>query len=109
MVRLPLGYQCYNPGNLASDLQRHSAGQIPGFLSWFLHNVLLHPVVFGAYTELYSGLSPDLTLEKHQGAYIIPWGRVGNVRSDLTTEAKKSDGEAAKLYDWCERVTREFA
>jgi hypothetical protein len=38
---------------------------------------LLHEAKFGAYTELYAGLSSEITLEKN-GAYIIPWGRTQN-------------------------------
>jgi retinol dehydrogenase 12 len=69
---------------------------------------MLYPQVFGAYTELYSGLSPDLTIEKDQGGYIIPWGRRGGYRPDLLIEVNKEDGNAAKLYDWCDRVTRQY-
>ncbi|EXJ67751.1 uncharacterized protein A1O5_09097 [Cladophialophora psammophila CBS 110553] len=101
-------HNAYNPGNLASDLQRHMDDQYPSWARRFLH-FLLYPVVFGAYTEIYAGLSPDLTLEKDQGAYIIPWGRKGSVRPDLVAEAKKENGEAKKLVDWCEEVTKEFA
>ncbi|OAP59423.1 hypothetical protein AYL99_06721 [Fonsecaea erecta] len=102
-------HNCYNPGNLASDLQRHANKQYPSWALWFLDK-LLYPVVFGAYTELYAGLSPDLTLDADQGAYIIPWGRKGSVRPDLVAEAvTKDDGEAKKLFDWCDAVTREYA
>lgn len=69
----------------------------------------MHPVIFGAYTEIYAGLSPDLTLEKDQGGYIIPWGRRGSVRADQIAELAKADqGEAAKLYDWCDKVTKQY-
>jgi hypothetical protein len=76
---------------------------------WFLHKFLLYPAIYGAYTEIYSGLSPDLTLEKDQGGYIIPWGRKASVRPDLRQEAIKEDGQASKLFDWCEKVTKEYA
>ncbi|KIX03286.1 uncharacterized protein Z518_06838 [Rhinocladiella mackenziei CBS 650.93] len=102
-------HNCYNPGNLASDLQRHAGSQFPAFVMWLLHKFLLYPVIFGAYTEIYAGLSPDLTLEKDQGAYIVPWGRKAGVRKDLELEAAKEDGQASKLFDWCDSVTREFA
>lgn len=39
------------------------------------HGPLLHEAKFGAYTELYTGLSSEITLEKN-GAYIISWGRI---------------------------------
>ncbi|KIW66226.1 hypothetical protein PV04_08426 [Phialophora macrospora] len=103
-------HTCYNPGNLASELQRHTSSQYPAVALWLLHKLLLYPAIFGAYTEIYSGLSPNLTLEKDQGAYIIPWGRrATSIRPDLLREATKEDGEASKLFDWCERVTKEYA
>ena len=49
-----------NPGNLSSDLYREQ-GAIIGFL---LRHTILHPPVFGAYTEMYAGLSPEVTLER---------------------------------------------
>lgn len=45
-----------NPGNLASDLSRHRA-----FLAKQFMRPMLYPPVFGAYTELFAGLSPDVT------------------------------------------------
>ncbi|KIX99809.1 uncharacterized protein Z520_04445 [Fonsecaea multimorphosa CBS 102226] len=103
-------HNCYNPGNLSSDLQRHANDQWPSWARWILHTLLLYPSIYGAYTEIYAGLSPDLTLEKDQGAYIIPWGRKGHVRPDLHAEAVTKDkGEASKLFDWCDLVTREYA
>ena len=48
-----------NPGNLQSDLYRDA--------SWFfklLTRFMLYPPVFGAYTELFAGLSPVITMEK---------------------------------------------
>ncbi|KAJ9610836.1 short-chain alcohol dehydrogenase [Cladophialophora chaetospira] len=101
-------HNSYNPGNLASELQRHVAAQYPTFAIWLLHK-LLYPVIYGAYTEIYSGLAPELTLQKDQGGYIIPWGREGSVRPDLIDEAKKESGQASRLFEWCERVTKEFA
>ncbi|KIW10523.1 hypothetical protein PV08_11487 [Exophiala spinifera] len=96
-------HNSYNPGNLKSDLQRHT----PKPLLW-LFNAMLYPPVYGAYTELYAGLSQDLTI-KDQGAYIVPWGRRVSVRKDLEDEVAKEDGQAAKLFEWCDRVTREYA
>jgi hypothetical protein len=73
-----------------------------------LLNAMLYPAVYGAYTELYAGLSPDLTVEKDQGAYLVPWGRQWSVRSDLV-ESRKPGGKASQLYDWCEEVTKKYA
>jgi retinol dehydrogenase 12 len=73
-----------------------------------LEVILLYPAVFGAYTELYAGLSNDLTIEKDQGVYIVPWGRRWSVRKDIEAE-RQDGGKASKLYDWCEEVTKQYA
>lgn len=49
-----------NPGNLTTDLTRNL---------WWVQKVILkvfltYPPVFGAYTELFAGLSPEVTAEK---------------------------------------------
>lgn len=62
IVSVPL-----NPGNLASDLYRH----VPGLVTLFLRTFVLYPNVYGAYTELFAGLSPDVTLEKSGS-----WGKL---------------------------------
>lgn len=49
-----------SPGNLDSDLYREQ-GAIFGFI---LRHTLLYPSVFGAYTEIFAGLSPEVTLER---------------------------------------------
>ena len=100
--------QSYNPGNLASDLQRHADEAYGKFATTVMHSLLLYPPVFGAYTELFCGLSKDLTVEKDQGVYIVPWGREWSVRKDIQAETKDG-GKAAKLYDWCEEVTKKYA
>lgn len=55
-----------NPGNLNSDLWKEHGSLFQGILRTFV----LNPPVYGAYTELFSGLSPLVTLEK-SGAYGI--------------------------------------
>ncbi|EXJ86643.1 hypothetical protein A1O3_03596 [Capronia epimyces CBS 606.96] len=103
-------HNCYNPGNLRSELQRHTDSNWPAWMGWLVHNVLLYPTVYGAYTELFAGLSPDLTLKSDQGAYIVPWGRKDNrLRKDLLVEAASEGGNAKKLVDWCDGVTGPFA
>jgi NAD(P)-dependent dehydrogenase (short-subunit alcohol dehydrogenase family) len=48
-----------NPGNLQSDLYRQAGLGFKLATGWFMH-----PVVNGAWTELFAGLSPKITLEK---------------------------------------------
>ena len=55
--------QALNPGNLKTPLQRH----VPGW-QMVLFNWILHTPIHGAYTELFAGLSPDLT-QDHNGAW----------------------------------------
>ena len=91
----------WNPGNLSSELQRH----VP-ILKIMLDVFLLFPAVFGGYTELYAACSPSITASQN-GCFVIPWGRVGNLRSDMIkaqkTVAEGGTGEAQKFWDWCER------
>jgi retinol dehydrogenase-12 len=49
-----------NPGNLNSDLWRHYGPVVNMILKW----LLLHPPIYGAYTELFAGLSPAVSIEK---------------------------------------------
>ncbi|KAI0403678.1 hypothetical protein F4802DRAFT_570617, partial [Xylaria palmicola] len=59
-----------NPGNLDSELWRNQ----PYLIKKLLKLLVLHPPINGAYTELFAGLSPELTMEK-SGAWVVPFGR----------------------------------
>lgn len=48
-----------NPGYLNSDLYRY----LGPVLRFILQHTILHPPIFGAYTELFAGLSPSVTIE----------------------------------------------
>ena len=99
----------FNPGNLQTDLQRHL-----NTVGVWTAKVLSHPPKFGAYTELYSGWSPDLNLDDG-GMFIVPWGRKGNgiLRADIRSaiEQAATDERAAPrlIWDWCEKETAKFA
>ncbi|KAL6921217.1 hypothetical protein FSST1_005243 [Fusarium sambucinum] len=99
-----------NPGNL-------KAGAYAGTpaVAMFLMKAFLHDPKLGAYTELYSGLSPDITSENN-GCYVIPWGRI---RSDddcprrdiiraMTPQSAGGLGYTGKFWDWCERQWQPF-
>lgn len=66
---------------------------------------------YGAYSELFGLLSPEVTLEKN-GAFIIPWGRFGCLPDDIKDAMKdKSEGGTGisrKFISWCERETESF-
>ncbi|OJD25430.1 hypothetical protein ACJ73_03196 [Blastomyces percursus] len=95
-----------NPGNLASDLSRHR-----GFLLKAFTRPMQYPPLLGAYTELFAGLSPDVT-DKVPGNWIIPWGRVASVRKDLIeatkTEAEGGNGTALKFWEWTEKQIKPY-
>lgn len=77
-----------NPGNLKTNLTRHKP--FPKYLAY----PLLYNAKFGAYTELYAGLSDELAKETG-GCYVLPWGRVQTApREDLVDAMKsKEEGE----------------
>ncbi|KAJ6442167.1 short-chain dehydrogenase [Purpureocillium lavendulum] len=97
----------HNPGNLKTPLQRH----FPPVLRYVIAPLLYEPR-FGAYTELWAGLSRDLVMEDG-GKHIEPWGRLHpNPRPDLLLAMKSKDeggtGLAAEFAEWCDRMTAEF-
>ena len=69
---------------------------------------MLYPPVYGAYTELYSALGPDV----EQGSYIVPWGRKGAVRAGVqegVAQAGRPGSLPGRFWDWCDRVTADYA
>ncbi|KAJ5677543.1 short-chain dehydrogenase [Penicillium maclennaniae] len=92
----------FNPGNLKTELQRHSTG-----LMMKLADLMLHPAKFGAYTELYSGWSEEVGADKSI-TYVMPWGRDGThiVRSDIQKAIE--NGLADKVWNWCESETKSY-
>lgn len=65
----------------------------------------MQPAYFGAVTELFAGFSPETEGATLNGKYIVPWGRVGNPRSDIERALPES-GE--RLWKWCEGECKEF-
>ncbi|QIX00885.1 hypothetical protein AMS68_006402 [Peltaster fructicola] len=86
----------WNPGNLKSELQRHQSG-----IEKWITAALIYDTKLGAYTELFAGWAPEAGLPENAGKYIIPWGRLGTLRSDIAKGEK-----AAQLWDWCERESK---
>ncbi|KAJ9103572.1 hypothetical protein QFC19_004340 [Naganishia cerealis] len=83
-----------NPGGLKSDLQRHLSS-----IQRSLLGLLLADPVYGAYTELYAALSPDITVEK-SGCFVRPWGQIEEY-SNFIKEGVK-DGTAKRFNEWTE-------
>jgi len=96
----------WNPGNLKTELQRHT-----DVFQRTAMRAALYPAKLGAYTELYAACSPDVTVEDG-GAFIAPWGRKFEPRLDIKKGLKGKDegGSAvgAQFWDWCEKTTKEF-
>ncbi|KAI0162108.1 hypothetical protein GGR57DRAFT_453143 [Xylariaceae sp. FL1272] len=97
----------FNPGNLMTELQRHWTG----LGSWLTTQLFVYPAIFGAYTELFSAVTPELT-PTLSGAYVYPWGRLGplpdGVEMALKTQAQGGPGVSAKFISWCERQTAAY-
>ncbi|OJJ50261.1 hypothetical protein ASPZODRAFT_149653 [Penicilliopsis zonata CBS 506.65] len=97
-----------NPGLMKTDLQRHMPP-----LAGRIMKTFFKPAKWGAYTELYAALSPDLTLE-HSGGHIIPWGRYcsrsipEHIANGLKGESEGGTGTSEKFWQWCEGVTEEY-
>ena len=83
-----------NPGHLRSDLYRDGGA----IFKAILNAVALYPPIFGAYTELYSGLSPDITMEK-TGEWVIPWGRLYPIRKDMQNAQERRKSVETKCRD----------
>lgn len=60
---------------------------------------------YGAYTELFASLSPDITSTRN-GAFIIPWGRFGPVPDHIQQSIR--NGKATSFYDWCDQETKRY-
>ncbi|PQE19176.1 short-chain dehydrogenase protein [Rutstroemia sp. NJR-2017a BBW] len=95
-----------NPGNLKTNLLRNA--------KWMMYAVypLLYEARMGALTELWAGLSSDLTMD-HNGAYVVPWGRLHPApREDLLQSLKSVEeggtGRAQEFRKWCEDLTSKY-
>ncbi|KFA66451.1 hypothetical protein S40285_08529 [Stachybotrys chlorohalonatus IBT 40285] len=102
IVSVPL-----NPGNLSSDLWRSQVSVARMFLNTFV----LHEPKYGAYTELFAGISDEVTLEK-TGSWVVPWGRFESIRPDIQEAAKTKEeggtGNAQAFWEWSEEQVKPF-
>jgi retinol dehydrogenase 12 len=97
-----------HPGIIRTNLQRH---QSP-VLGWVLEK-FFKPARYGAYSELFAAVSPDVTLEGHNGDFIIPWGRFGPIPRHIQASLRPKDdaggtGVSARFWDWVEAETAEY-
>jgi hypothetical protein len=62
----------------------------------------VYPAIYGAYTELWAILTPELTPDK-SGAYVYPWGRLGSLPDGVEDAMKGERGVAARFVEWCRK------
>lgn len=86
-----------DPGNLSTNLTRHSGGLVHRFKDY-----VLYPAKFGAYTELAALLSPTIKDNDH----LVPWGVPGTLRHDVDEARRGPKGE--EVWMELERDTQAF-
>ncbi|KAH8818023.1 hypothetical protein F5882DRAFT_424033 [Hyaloscypha sp. PMI_1271] len=87
----------------------------PRLMVFLFNAFVLQETVFGAYTELYAGLSEEAGLQKN-GTYVILWGRVygeevvppKDLVSALRMEKEGGWGYGEKFWGWCEEKWGKF-
>lgn len=90
-----------HPGYLRSELSRNY-----NMFQNFILRFVGYPTVFGSYTELFAGLSPEVTI-KDSGRYVGPWGNFRELREDI--HAGLTDGTAQKFWDWADKEVEAYA
>lgn len=91
-----------NPGLMKTELQRNGPLVMRGIMS-----AVFKGPKYGAYTELYAGLAPDV----RSGDYVIPWGRKGKVPYHIVQSTQDEDGKASvskRFFEWCERQVQPY-
>ncbi|KAF5017036.1 hypothetical protein F66182_11102, partial [Fusarium sp. NRRL 66182] len=95
-----------HPGLMRTELQRNMT--IPARVSMKL---LFKGPVYGAYSELFAGFSPEIKAE-HNGGYVLAWGRIAElpkyITDGLKSQAQGGNGGAKMFIDYCERETTGF-
>ncbi|KAH7382246.1 short-chain dehydrogenase [Pyrenochaeta sp. MPI-SDFR-AT-0127] len=92
-----------NPGFTRTGIHRSIPALIRGAMT-----TAFKGAEYGAYTELYAGLGPDVKSED----FVIPWGRKGSVPNYVKESIVAKDGEvdtvSARFYEWCEKQVKQF-
>lgn len=89
-----------HPGNIFSELQRHLT-----FMQSMFYRSVTYPPEYGALTECYALLSPELN-EDSSGAYIVPFGYKGFPRQDIETSYKGPAG--MRLWRWLDQQVSSY-
>ena len=77
-----------------------------------LMSLFMYEPIMGAYTQLWCGLSEDVTLADG-GKFAIPWGRWNtsprkDILQSLKSKQEGGTGLAADFYEWCDEQTKEY-
>ncbi|KAI2626761.1 short-chain dehydrogenase [Hypoxylon sp. NC1633] len=95
-----------NPGSVKTELDRHASS-----VELLFRKATTYPAIYGAYTELFAGLSDEVTPER-SGDWIVPWGRFADIKNDLLQGSKPQSeggtGIAQKLWDWSEEQVKPY-
>ncbi|KAI9834101.1 MAG: hypothetical protein M1819_003386 [Sarea resinae] len=96
-----------HPGALKSELNR----DLHYLWNLVLNTFILDETYKGAYTELFAGLSPEVTVEDYK-RFIIPYGNWGRVTEDIQkgflTPTEGGTGNAEKFWEFCDAACRDF-
>ncbi|EHK21220.1 uncharacterized protein TRIVIDRAFT_52177 [Trichoderma virens Gv29-8] len=102
VISIPL-----NPGNLDSDFWR-TQGAV---MTYILRKTLLYPPIYGAYTNLFAGFSPEVTLEK-TGTFVAPWGQFWTLSKEMIagsiSKSEGGTGIASSFWDWTEAQIKPY-
>lgn len=96
-----------NPGNMKTGLLRH----MPSIVRIVTAPLLYGPRM-GAYTNLWAGLSEELTLADG-GAYVLPWGRKHpaprpELLAAMQTKEEGGMGVAKEFVEWCDAKIADY-
>lgn len=73
--------------------------------------IIFKPAKFGAYTELFAGFSPDVTVQKN-GSFLVPWGRFSSLRDDIANALEPKErggtGLSKNFWEYCESEVGSF-
>lgn len=96
---------CFNPGNVNDRYTVRRNFQCTDFQAVLLEWFFLHPLIKGAYTELWAGLTEDFSLDD-PCLYVAPWGQKNWNRADI--EEALTKGAPEKFASWCWRETKAY-
>lgn len=73
-------------------------------IGYHILNLFLHDPIKGACTQLFAGLSPEVTPEvtADVGMWLLPFGRLGRMRGDLAKACMREAAGNGEFVPWCE-------